>query len=322
MLNMNMNMTDHSLNCTLTKNYLELQDEVGIGLTITLDDTLTKKYLELQDQENSPQPQACESKSHKELYRLAGMIKKRDWDLLSIELKVKAHEELKEGSGLLLHLELRFDAPLLIVSQLTHGIPTGAGYLDGKSRLPLHVAIRKISHLSIISHVLMLNPRACTSVDDQGSTPLHTCFDEKVMHAFKPSQFREVVRLLVSNSPESLEIEDRNSQCPIELALLSDAPLKTILFMQCSKHNYLCQKYHPLDNASCFEKSIVLKDMPTSHISGRIGVTYLLEVVHEEEQQVLLMVMMKAAQLPPRRKLRRTNSRQPRRRKGSEEMQK
>ena len=217
------------------------------------------------------------SRSHEEpqdfatMYRLAGMIKKRDWGLLSIELK--AHEESKEGRGLLLHVALRSDAPLSIVSQLTHDMHISASQQDEKGRLPLHVAIRKISHLSIISHVLMLNPRACTSVDDQGSTPLHTCFDEKVMHAFKPSQFRKVVRLLVSNSPESLVVEDQNSRCPIEVALLSDAPLKTILFMQCSKQNYLRQKYQPLDNASCVEKSIVLKDMPTKHISGRVGVT-------------------------------------------------
>ena len=158
------------------------------------------------------------------LLRLTVMIKKREWDLLSI--KLRAHEELsavREGKGLLLHLAPCFHAPLSIISQLTHGINNSASHRDAEGRLPLHVAISKVSQLSVISHVLMLNPRACTSVDNKGSTPLHICFDENVMHAFKPSQFRELVGALIQNSPESLTIEDRRSRCQIERAILSDA---------------------------------------------------------------------------------------------------
>ena len=56
---------------------------------------------------------------------LTVMIKKREWDLLSIELR--ANEELsvvREGKGLLLHFALCFHAPLFIISQLTHGLHT------------------------------------------------------------------------------------------------------------------------------------------------------------------------------------------------------
>jgi len=124
----------------------------------------------------------------------------------------------------------------------------------------------------------MLNPRACTSLDDQGNTPLHICFDENVMNAFKPSQFRELVRTLIQNSPESLMMEDKDGRCPIEQAISSEAPLKTILFMQLSKRNYLRQKQNKqlMGNASSIEieKTVMLKDMSsTRHVAGRIGVT-------------------------------------------------
>jgi|SaaInl74LU_5_DNA_1037368.scaffolds.fasta_scaffold01942_3 hypothetical protein len=259
-------MTEHTLDGTICKIYLEPQDEVET--TAQDSNSTTCKIHE------APKDEVLTA----QLSTLADVIKKRDWDLLSIELKLRAHEELRvrEGKGLLLllHLALRFDAPLSIISQLTHGIHNSASHRDAEGRLPLHVAISKVSQLSVISHVLMLNPRACTSVDNQGSTPLHICFDENVMHAFKASQFRELVRTLVESSPESLAIEDRSSRCPIERAILSDAPLKVVLLMQLSKRNYMRQKYHPSGKsyATCTEKMIMLKDMSSRHVTGRIGV--------------------------------------------------
>eukprot|EP00984_Skeletonema_dohrnii_P038352 scaffold41488_cov244-Skeletonema_dohrnii-CCMP3373.AAC.2 len=160
-------MTEHTLDGTICKIYLEPQDEVET--TAQDSNSTTCKIHE------APKDEVLIA----QLSTLADMIKKRDWDLLSIELR--AREELREGKGLLLHLALRFDAPLSIISQLTHGIHNSASHRDAEGRLPLHVAISKISQLSVISHVLMLNPRACTSVDNQGSTPLHICFDENVM---------------------------------------------------------------------------------------------------------------------------------------------
>ena len=254
------NMTEHSLDGTIYKNFLEPQDEVGSSQK-QKDSTTCKIRAESQDEA-----------SISLLSKLVGLIKKRDWDLLSIDLR--AREELRDKyKGILLHIALRFDAPLSTISQITHDTHTSANHRDDQGRLPLHVAIGKVSQLSIISHLLTLNPSACTSVDDQGSTPLHTCFEENIMHAFKPSQFRELVRLLIQNSPESLVIEDRGSRCPIERAILSDAPLKTILFMNVSKRNYLRQKYDPIGYASYIKNSVVLKDIESRHVSGRIGVT-------------------------------------------------
>jgi len=217
-------MTEHPLDSTICKIYLQPQDEVGISPQDSTS-TTCKNNEEPQDQVPNAQ-----------LSVLADLIKKRDWDLLSIELRT--HEELSEGKGLLLHIALRFEAPLSIISQLTHGMQNSASHRDAEGRLPLHVAISNASKLSIISHVLMLNPGACTSVDDQGSTPLHMCFDENVMHSFKPSEFRKLVRTLIQISPESLLMEDRKNRCPIELALSSEAPWKVILFMQGHKAGY------------------------------------------------------------------------------------
>lgn len=252
------NMTEHSLDVTIYKNYLEPQDEVL--RSAQKDNSTCKMRAEPQDEV----PMAL-------LHKLANLIKKRDWDQLSDDLR--AHEELREYKGLLLHLALRFDAPLSLISQLTHDAHTSVNHRDDEGRLPLHVAISKVSQLSIISHLLTLNPGACTSVDDQGSTPLHTCYDKKVMHAFKPSQFRQLIGLLVQNSPDSLMIEDRDGRCPIEKAILIEAPLKVILFMSVSKRNYLRQKYDPIGYASYIENIVVLKDIEARHVSGRIGVT-------------------------------------------------
>ena len=93
------------------------------------------------------------------------------------------------------------------------------------------------------------------------------------MHAFKPSQFRELIKLLIQNSPDSLMIEDRDGRCPIEKAILIEAPLKVILFMNVSKRNYLRQKYDPIGYASYIENKVVLRDIEGRHVSGRIGVT-------------------------------------------------
>jgi hypothetical protein len=209
------------------------------------------------------------------------MIKNREWDLLSNELspetlRVAAHEDLSEDKGSLLHLALHFDAPLSIISQITNGIHTSVHHQDAKGRLPLHVAISKVAQLSIISHLLLLNPRACTSKDDQGKVPLHICFDENVLHAFKPSQFKELVRTLIQTSAEALTIEDHNRRCPLELAILSDAPLKTLLFMQVMKRDYLRQQKYPMSSTttSCSQKTVVVKKISSTRLaSGRIGVT-------------------------------------------------
>ncbi len=118
-------------------------------------------------------------------------------------------------------------------------------------------------------------------LDDQGSTLLSIDIDEdvNVMNTFKllgfQCRFRELVRTLIQNSPESLVMEDKVGRCPIELAISSDAALKIILFMQLSKRNYLRQKQNnPLmGNALCVEKTIMFNDMSSRHAAGRIGVT-------------------------------------------------
>jgi hypothetical protein len=169
------------------------------------------------------------------------LINNREWDLLSKELTPETLQAV--GSGSLLHIALRFHASLSIISQITNGIHTSVSHRDAKGRLPLHVAITKGARPSIISHLITLNPIACTSKDNQGKTPLHRCFDDKVLHAIKPSQLRNLVGTLIQTSAGALIMEDQNRRCPVELAIRSKAPMKTILFMQVVKVEYMRQKY-------------------------------------------------------------------------------
>ena len=103
----NMTMTEHALDVTFCKKYMEPQDEV-VG-SPQKDSSTCKEREEPQDEV----PMAL-------LHKLANLIKKRDWDQLSTDLSLRgAHEELREYKGLLLHLALRFDAPLSLNSLTT-----------------------------------------------------------------------------------------------------------------------------------------------------------------------------------------------------------
>ena len=169
---------------------------------------------------------------------LTHMIKNQEWDLVSNALTPdnlqSAQDDLGDGNGSLLHLALKYDAPSSIISQITDGISMSVSHPDAEGRLPLHVAIRK-ARASVISHLLALNPKACTSSDCQGETPLHSCFDENVKRKLR-HRFSGIVRTLVHTSPEPLLMEDKEDRCPIEVAILSGAPLNTILFMHREKN--------------------------------------------------------------------------------------
>jgi len=141
-------------------------------------------------------------------------------------LRAAARKDLSEDKGSLLHLALHFDAPFSIISQITNGINALVHLRDAKGRRPLHVAISKVAQLSVISHLLMLNPTACSSMDDQGKVPLHVCFDKNVLRDFKPSQLKELVSTLIQTSTDALIMEDHSRRCPLELAIISEAPLK------------------------------------------------------------------------------------------------
>jgi ankyrin repeat protein len=200
------NMTKHKLESTICKSYLEPQDEEPIVQLSTLLD----------------------------------LINNREWDLLSKELTPETLRAVDSGS--LLHLALNSNAPSSIIYQITNGMHNSVSHRDAKGRLPLHVAISKVSRPSIISHLIKLNPKACTSKDNQGKTPLHVCFDDKVFHTIKPPQFNKLVGTLVQTSQDALIMEDEDMRCPVELAILSKAPQKTILFLQVVKLEYMRQK--------------------------------------------------------------------------------
>ena len=136
--------------------------------------------------------------------------------------------------GSLLHVALQFDAPSSVITQITHSMHSSVLHRDGKDRLPLHIAINK-ARSSMISHLIRLNPKACTHKDDKGKLPLHRCFDKKVLRTFKSDQLTDTVEKLVNVSPETLMVEDQNEMCPIELAILSAAPMETIMFMHHEK---------------------------------------------------------------------------------------
>jgi len=201
---------------------ISLTEHVTEHVTEHTLDSICSNYLEPQDEEPIVQ-----------LSTLFDLINNREWDLLSKEL---TPETLRVDSGSLLHLALHFHAPSSIIYQITNGIQPSVSYRDAKGRLPLHVAVSKGgARPSIISHLVKLSPKACTSKDNQGKTPLHRCFDDKVLHALKPSQLRDLVGTLVQTSEDALIMEDQNRRCPIELAIRSQAPMNTISFMQVMK---------------------------------------------------------------------------------------
>ena len=158
--------------------------------------------LEVVNIEVEPQDEASQ------LPKLLTMIKNREWDLLSNALTPETlraaaqEDDLSENVGSLLHFALHFDAPSSIIYQITHGMHSSMLHRDAKDRLPLHIAVSK-ARPSIISHLLSLNPIACTCKDSKGKLPLHRCFDNKVVQAFKPHQFTRIVQTLVETSRDT-----------------------------------------------------------------------------------------------------------------------
>lgn len=166
------------------------------------------------------------------LPKLLDMVANREWDslknVLTPDTLQAAQDDLNENVGSLLHVALHFDAPSSIISQITHAMHSSVLHRDCKGRLPLHIAVNK-ARSSMISHLIRLDPTACTYKDDKGNLPLHLCFKKKT--AFKMHQLTETVERLVNTSPETLMVEDQSEMCPIELAILSAAPMETIIFM-------------------------------------------------------------------------------------------
>lgn len=199
----------------------------AVGSREIKDSSLLKMKIDAEQQE-APPPQ---------LPKLLDMITNREWESLSNsnvltpETLRAAQDDLNENVGSLLHVALRFDAPSSIISQITHAMHSSVLHRDYKDRLPLHIAINK-ARSSMVSHLIRLNPSACTYKDDKGKLPLHRCFDKKVLSAFKSLQLTKTVEILVNASPETLMVEDQDEMCPIELAILSAAPMETIMFMQ------------------------------------------------------------------------------------------
>ncbi len=175
-----------------------------------------------------------EQQEAQQLPKLLDMITNREWgslsNVLTPETLQAAQDDLNEDVGSILHVALHFDAPSSIISQITHAMHSSLLHRDCKDRLPLHIAINK-ARSSMVSHLIRLNTTACTYKDDKGKLPLHRCFDKRVLSAFKSDQLTETVERLVNASPETLMIEDQNEMCPIELAILSAAPMETIIFM-------------------------------------------------------------------------------------------
>lgn len=168
--------------------------------------------------------------------------KNQQWKLLLINLNSKDLVELDENlcatdefdDASLLHFVLHHNPPFSIVSKIVHDIPSSLFRKDRLDRTPLHVAIESGASKYVAGHLAAKNPNACNLVDHQGKTPLHRCFDGDL-----DSLPYEVIVALVDASPSSLDIEDISGMCAVELAILSEAPMKVIMMLQRAKRCHL-----------------------------------------------------------------------------------
>lgn len=140
-------------------------------------------------------------------------------------------------SEIILHFATRFQAPLRIVSLLARIYPMSLTSADATGRYPIHVASKWSATPDVIAFLIKANPSVVGVQDSLGKTPMHYVGECYLAHYNSPMYNRDdsmlqVVRLLKTAAPLSVNLEDNEEMNAIEYALLSEASLKVVKTMQ------------------------------------------------------------------------------------------
>mmetsp|Transcript_19562 Transcript_19562/g.41102 ORF Transcript_19562/g.41102 Transcript_19562/m.41102 type:complete len:427 (+) Transcript_19562:154-1434(+) len=177
---------------------------------------------------------------------IARLISKRDWstlehlcadpnDLPPIDAPHITHAVTSE---IVLHFACRFQAPLRTISLLATLFSVSLERPDATGRYPIHVAAKWGATPDVIHFLICSNPAVVGVPDDLGKTPMHYVGEfygrNYSRHCPYPvnEAMLQVVKLLKSAAPKSVNLEDREGMNAIEYALESHADIKVIKSMQ------------------------------------------------------------------------------------------
>jgi hypothetical protein len=180
---------------------------------------------------------------------IAGLIGNRKWSLLDallmdgtplISIDDPALAEHAITENIVLHFALRFQAPLRTVSLLSKLYSSSITSPDASGRYPIHVACKWSSTPDVINYLVRLNSSACGVQDNFGKTPMHYVAEFYVanyqlsLERLYPmdESMMEVLKLLKTAAPASVNLEDNEGCNAIEYALENDVHVKVIKSMQ------------------------------------------------------------------------------------------
>jgi hypothetical protein len=137
-----------------------------------------------------------------------------------------------------LHACCRFNPPLQIVQNILELLPESPSLVDRMHRTPLHIAAGTRANLSIIQLLVNASPLTCAVRDVDGKTPLHLACDSTCElfvgdeDCTRDPPTYDVLSTLIKAYLPALSLDDNEGTSALEHAILSDAPIKIVKYLQ------------------------------------------------------------------------------------------
>ena len=186
---------------------------------------------------------------------LLGLIEAREWETFRsftlepspehFRARTNVIAQTPELNGMtLLHAAVKCDPPPELVLDMIEICPDLLAARDCLGRTPLHVAAGSGVAPMLIQILAHVYPSACDVQDVDGKTPLHFACDsssvlfeddnhnESATHQWAQQPCHDAIRALLSGSLAAATIEDSDEMNPVEHAIMSNAPLKTVKLLQ------------------------------------------------------------------------------------------
>jgi hypothetical protein len=176
------------------------------------------------------------------------LISKREWSFLEHFLTNFGHDLPIDDAGIsdavtpeiVVHFAARFQAPMRTIGQLAQYFPSSLESADATGRYPIHVAAKWGATPDVIQFLLRSNADAAGIQDSLGKTPMHYVAEFYAQN-YSPRMAQilpmnesmlQVVKLLKTAAPSSVNLEDNEGCNAIEYALETDADIKVVKAMQ------------------------------------------------------------------------------------------
>mmetsp|Transcript_4095 Transcript_4095/g.4745 ORF Transcript_4095/g.4745 Transcript_4095/m.4745 type:complete len:299 (-) Transcript_4095:216-1112(-) len=175
------------------------------------------------------------------------LVLEREWKLLRRLFSDQREEVIEHVSSWLgtdaenlLHRVCRFHPPEDILRMLYACNPKSIQQPDGQGQYPIHKACQYGASLRVILFLLKSCRLAASAQDESGKTPLH------LLSEYYPQNYDlddpeeipvtvamvEIVKILCLAAPDIVNLEDKDGESALEIALECNAPLKVIKELQ------------------------------------------------------------------------------------------